>query len=125
MMKNITLLTVCLLSVLSWQSCQYDWIDPIEPEIPEVVSFSGDIIQIFNDRNCSSSSCHAAGAVPPDLTPANAYDDLFARNQIDLATPENSKLYTKCAPGGSMNKYCQPGDWEIMLKWIQEGALNN
>ncbi|MBW6460140.1 MAG: hypothetical protein K0B08_06155 [Bacteroidales bacterium] len=124
-MKNITLLAICFLSVLTWQSCQYDWIDPIEPDIPEVVSFSGDIIPIFNNRNCNSSSCHAAGAVPPDLTPANAYNDLFARNHINLATPENSKLYTKCAPGGSMNKYCQPGDWEIMLKWIREGALNN
>jgi hypothetical protein len=49
----------------------------------------------------------------------------MAKKMIDKANPESSRLYTKCAPGGSMNKYCQPGDPEIILKWIQEGALNN
>jgi len=105
-------------------SCQYDWIEPVEPALPDVVSFSAHLLPVFN-RSCNSAGCHATGGVAPDLTPANAFNDLFARNQIDLATPENSKLYTKCAPGGSMNKYCLPGDWDIMLKWIQQGAQNN
>lgn len=123
-MKKLILLTFSLLTIFSWQSCQYEWVDPIDPVIPDVVSFSGDVIPIFN-RACNMGGCHSAGGIPPDLTPANAYADLFAKNQVNLSNPESSVLYVKCAPGGSMNKFCSPGDPEIMLKWIQEGALNN
>lgn len=123
-MKKLILLIICFLGILSWQSCQYDWVDPVDPVIPEVVSFSVDVIPIFN-RSCNMGGCHSAGGIPPDLTPANAYADLFARNQINLTDPASSILYVKCIQGGSMYKYCQPGDAEIMLKWIQEGALDN
>jgi hypothetical protein len=123
-MKKSILLIISLLAVMGWQSCQYDWVDPIDPVIPDVVSFSADIIPIFN-RSCNNVGCHAAGGVAPDLSPANAWADLFAEEQIDLAVPENSILYKKCATGGSMAKYTQAGDAEIILKWIQEGALNN
>lgn len=123
-MKRFILLIITLVGFASLQSCQYDWLDPIDPVIPDVVSYSANIQPIF-DRSCNSSGCHATGGVAPDLTPANAYNDLIAKNQINTASPESSRLYTKCAPGGSMNKFCQPGDPEIILKWIQEGALNN
>lgn len=113
-----------LAGLVSLQSCQYDWLDPIDPVIPDVVSYSANIQPIF-DRSCNSSGCHSTGGVSPDLTPANAYNDLLAKNMINTASPESSRLYTKCATGGSMNKFCQPGDPEIILKWIQEGALNN
>jgi hypothetical protein len=123
-MKKIILLIITLIGIMSWQSCQYEWLDPIDPEVPDVVSFSVNIQPIF-DRSCNNAGCHASGGTSPDLTPANAYADLFAENMIDLATPENSILYKKCASGGSMNKYTEPGDPDIILKWIQQGALNN
>jgi len=123
-MKKLILLIITLISITAWQSCQYDWLDPIDPDIPDVVSFSTNIQPIF-DRSCNNAGCHATGGTAPDLTPANAYADLFAEDQIDLTTPENSILYKKCASGGSMNKFTMPGDPEIILKWIQEGALNN
>jgi hypothetical protein len=123
-MKRFILVIIILAGIVSLQSCQYDWLDPIDPIIPDVVSYSANIQPIF-DRSCNSSGCHATGGVAPDLTPANAYNDLMAKNQINTANPESSELYTKCASGGSMNKFCQPGDPEIILKWIQEGALNN
>jgi hypothetical protein len=85
-----------------------------------------DIQPIFNDGGCDVSGCHSAGGIPPDLTPANSYADLFAHGLIDLAVPGNSILYEKIAVGGSMFKYAPPGDPDdIILKWIQEGALNN
>ena len=123
-MRKIILLIITLVGIASLQSCQYDWLDPIDPVIPEVVSFSVDIQPIF-DRSCNSSGCHSTGGIAPDLSPANAYNDLVAKGMINTAAPESSRLYTKCASGGSMNKFCQPGDPEIILKWIQEGALNN
>lgn len=124
-MKKIILLIVALVGILAWQSCQYEWLDPVDyvpPPPGDTTSFSLEILPIFADR---CASCHSTGGVAPDLTPDNAYADLFAENLIDVATPENSILYTKCAPGGSMNKYTQVGDPETILQWIKEGALNN
>jgi hypothetical protein len=123
-MKKIIILIISLLSVMSWQSCQYDWVVPEEVIVPDVVSFSADIIPIF-DRGCNMSGCHSVGGFAPDLTPANAYADLFAENQIDLNTPKNSILYRKIIQGGSMYIYTQPGDADIILKWIEDGALDN
>ena len=123
-MRKIILVIFILAGIASLQSCQYDWLDPIDPVIPEVVSYSVDIQPIF-DRSCNSSGCHSTGGIAPDLSPANSYNDLMAKGMINTAAPESSRLYTKCASGGSMNKFCQPGDPEIILKWIQEGALNN
>ena len=123
-MKKLILLIVTFLGILTWQSCQYEWLDPVDPDIPDIVSYSADIQPIF-DRSCNNAGCHATGGTSPDLTPANSYADLFAENMIDLATPENSILYKKCASGGSMFKYTEPGDADVILKWIQDGALNN
>lgn len=123
-MKKFILLIVTLIGIASWQSCQYEWVDPVDVIVPDVVSYAVDIQPIF-DQGCNNSGCHSTGGIAPDLTPANSYADLFAEGLINTATPETSKLYTKCNTGGSMNKYTQPGDPEIILKWIQEGAVNN
>jgi len=125
-MKKFILLIIALVGILAWQSCQYDYFDPVDyvpPPPGDSTSFSLKVIPIFNE-SCNAS-CHATGGISPDLTPANAYADLFAKNQIDKATPENSELYTKCATGGSMNKYTKVGDPDIILQWIKEGAKNN
>lgn len=123
-MKKFILLIITLVGIALLQSCSYDWLDPIDPVVPDVVSYSANIQPIF-DRSCNNSGCHSTGGVAPDLTPANSYSDLMNKNLVNTATPESSKLYTKCAAGGSMNKFTQPGDPDIILKWIQEGALNN
>jgi hypothetical protein len=123
-MKKFILLIVTLIGLTAWQSCQYEWVDPVDVVVPNVVSFAVDIQPIF-DQGCNNAGCHSTGGTAPDLTPTNAYADLFAEDLINLVTPESSTLYTKIATGGNMNKYSQPGDSEIILKWIQDGALNN
>jgi hypothetical protein len=123
-MKKIILLIFSVVGIALLQSCQYEWLDPIDAVIPETVSFSVNIIPIF-DRGCNSASCHAPGGIAPDLTPANAYIDLFALNLIDTVNPMQSIIYKKMAEGGSMNKYTKPGDADMVEDWIQQGALNN
>ena len=128
-MKKVLLFIILLAGITAWQSCKYDWVDeePANPNdtIPPVPkSFSTDIMPIFN-TGCNMSGCHAPGGFSPDLTLANAYSDLFAENLIDTITPENSILYKKVAPGGSMNSYSKKNDYKTILTWIQEGALNN
>jgi len=127
-MKKVLLILALFAGFMAWQSCEYEWIEQEPPDpndtTPKVVSFSAEIIPIF-ERGCNASVCHASGGVSPDLTPANAYQSLFDENQIDLTTPENSTLYKKMATGGSMNKYTEFGEPQLVLKWIQQGALNN
>ena len=127
-MKKILLILAIFAGFLAWQSCEYEWIEaePADPNdtIPDTVSFSAEIIPIF-ERGCNVSVCHGAGGEDPELTPENAYTSLFAENQIDIAVPENSNLYKKMATGGSMNKYTEYGEAELVLEWIQQGALDN
>jgi hypothetical protein len=126
-MKNVILILALFGIFLAWQSCQYEWIEQEPPDpndtVPQVVSFSADIIPIF-ERGCNAGVCHGGG-VEPDLRAENAYLSLGDNNQIDLVTPENSVLYKKMATGGSMNKYTEFGEPELVLKWIQQGALDN
>jgi hypothetical protein len=124
-MKKIILLIFSMVGIALLQSCQYEWLDPIDTVVPDTVSFSVDIIPIFNNDGCDASGCHAPGGIAPDLTSANAYSSLMSTNMINTAAPENSTLYTKVATGGSMNKFTKPGNPDIILKWIQQGALNN
>ena len=94
-MKKFILMIIALIGIMAWQSCQYEWLDPVDyvpPPPGDTTFFSLEVVPIFTE-NCTS--CHSTGGIPPDLTPANAYADLFAENLIDVAIPENSKLYIK------------------------------
>ncbi|HOH99299.1 MAG TPA: hypothetical protein PLE85_02060 [Bacteroidales bacterium] len=103
--------------------CDYD--HPVPEQISlDSVSFSANLIPYFN-ASCNMAGCHDAGGIPPDLTPENAYQDLFAKNQVNLAIPENSKLYRKVATGGSMEPYSKPAETAMVLAWIKQGAKNN
>lgn len=95
--------------------------------LPGVVSFSVNIIPIFN-ASCNSSPCHRA--VSPsaglDLTPTSAYSSLFAKHEIYTANPSGSHLYIEVSngqmpPGSGLGSYNQ----QLILKWIQQGANNN
>lgn len=104
-------------------SCEYEWIQPDKKPVPAEVSFSNDLIPIF-DNGCNTGVCHGAGATPPDLTPANAYNALMDGGYVNTDTPEASSLYTTMA-SGTMKNYTTPGDEDIVLGWIQQGAKNN
>ncbi len=104
-------------------SCEYEWIQPEKQPIPDNVSFSGDIMPIFNN-GCNTNVCHGAGGTAPDLSEGNAYNALIDGSYVDTDTPEASILYTTMK-SGTMKPYTTPGDEEIVLGWIQQGALNN
>lgn len=123
-MKTIILLIIALVGFATLHSCTYDWYEPIEPDIPDVVSYSVNIQPIWDD-GCNDSGCHAAGGTSPDLTKENSYNSLWSNGLINTTDPYNSKIYTKCAPNGSMNKYTEPGDYQMILAWLEQGAKNN
>ena len=96
-------------------------------EITRPVSFSGDIIPIFN-KSCNGSGCHSSGGIAPDLTVSNAYTSMQNGNYINTQAPENSELYqwmignkgTPMPTDGSNKDYNS-----LVLAWIKQGAQNN
>jgi len=102
-------------------ACEHSYIEPIP--ISDNIYFQADIIPIF-ENSCNLSGCHN-GTIFPDLTPGNAYDQLFSKDYlIDTITPENSVLYTKLIAGAHENR-CSDTDKGKILKWIELGAKNN
>ncbi|HET9824500.1 MAG TPA: hypothetical protein VFP87_04165 [Chitinophagaceae bacterium] len=97
------------------------------PEITRTVTFSQDIIPIFN-ASCNTSGCHSSGGQRPDLTAPNAYNSLSTGGYVDKDNPENSLLYLKVSgqkgtpmpPGGVNKEYSA-----LILAWIKQGANNN
>jgi hypothetical protein len=94
-------------------------------EITRPVSFTADIIPIFNS-SCNSSGCHSAGGKSPDLTTSNAYNSLT--NYINTGEPQSSELYLWMSgkkgapmPLSGVNKEFNA----LVLAWIKQGANNN
>ncbi|HCT71202.1 hypothetical protein SDC9_28190 [bioreactor metagenome] len=104
-------------------SCEYEFVEPDRTPITTEVSFATDIVPIFN-ASCNFSGCHAAGAVPPDLSPAGAYNSLILLSQVNTSDPLNSVLY-KSITTGSMKSFSNADQAKLILAWIQQGAKNN
>jgi hypothetical protein len=92
-------------------------------------SFSGDIQPIFN-VNCIG--CHDQFHLQLDLRPCCSYEGLWTLGSgapyVDPDNPEASKLYrhltgdlTQMPPFGSLPDH----EIDMVLKWIDEGALDN
>lgn len=105
-------------------SCEYEWIEPEKVDIPDNVSFSADVMPIFNN-GCNTAICHGPGAEAPDLSEGNAYNALISGSYVNTETPESSIIYTSMTTG-SMKIYVKnPADAEIILAWVKQGAEDN
>jgi hypothetical protein len=109
-------------------ACYYDQVLPVQPagDVGEM-SFSGDIIPIFN-ASCNGTSCHSQGGEAPDLTAANAYTSLTNGGYINKSNPESSTLY-RWMNGEESSPMPLSGPNATynakVLAWIEQGALNN
>lgn len=108
--------------------CYYDnVIFPDGGEVTGDVSFSSDILPIF-ENDCATSGCHSTGGQKPDLTPANAYTSLINGNYINTSSPEDSELYLwmkglkglPMPPSGT-----DATNTAKVLAWIKQSAQNN
>jgi len=114
-------LGLILLTTLN-TSCYYNK-TPLPPAPTGDISYSADIQPIFND-NCVA--CHQSGTgVPLDLEESVSHSNLINGNYVNVDEPELSVLYVKIIPGGSMYQFATDNNRAVILKWIEQGALNN
>ena len=104
-------------------SCEYAVVKPEKVEIPDSVSFTEDIMPVFEDNACAG--CHKGGT-PPDFS-KNVYSNLTGASggtsYIDTENPEESPLYVKLADEGHQNLDDQ--SIALILEWIKQGAPDN
>ena len=120
-----------LFSILAPTGCSYDsGILTIEPPVIDTtvqVSFSMEIVPVF-EQKCNFSGCHNTGGTPPDLTPANAYDDLIQGGYIDTDVPADSELMQWLLGNRSRPMPVSGPDNDLntkVLTWITQGAKDN
>jgi len=103
--------------------CEYDYVEPDNTPPPDTISFATDVLPVFN-ASCNMGGCHATGAAQPDLSAANAFTSLQDGGYINTSDPGSSLLYTAMATG-SMKPFSTTSQTNLILAWIQKGALNN
>lgn len=128
--SNILVLAFIFFSI-GLTSCEYKQMEPVViNELPTDVSFSDDIMPIFN-ASCNMAGCHSEGGISPDLSATNAYLVLSSGSMLDLLTPENSELYKRMIdegnpmPTNGFGGILDANKTNTVLVWIQEGALDN
>jgi hypothetical protein len=132
-MKTLKFISGLFLVMMLLTGCLYNFIlqedeistDPDDPDTP-TISFSQDIIPIFNNNNYCTS-CHDTGGQIPDLTSAKAFASLNSTRYINSASPEESKIYAWPHPdtdSHSQKKYTSTQAAQVLI-WINQGAKNN
>jgi len=132
-MKNkfgLIVFSILALSGLLYTGCYSDQFEP-EPIIIDpidTISFGNEILPILV-TDCAVSICHGSGANVPDLTPANAYNSLNNGGYVDTSDPVKSSLYLSLTGSGGQELMPPIGRnnelIELILGWMQQGALNN
>jgi len=112
-----------------WTACEKDY-TYVAPPVTAPVSLANDVQPIFND-DCSIGGCHD-GTEDLDLRTGNSRQSLLDQGDLDLGNPTNSILYKRIIkqPGQSGfmpdgGSALPSGEINLILKWIQDGALDN
>jgi hypothetical protein len=116
-------LLVMVLGSSGLASCTY-YTNEFDPaEAPDDVSFSADIVPIF-EASCNAAGCHN-GTIPPDLQPDAAYANIIGLGYVVPGTPAEDNSFYQVIDGGSMTVYATNLERSYIKKWIDEGALDN
>jgi len=127
--KKQVLVAILIVMSACFFSCKKKTTSPSPtPSLPATVSFSNDIMPVFN-VHCNTSGCHGGGspAASLNLSQNVAYSQLFTKHEIDTTNSSNSNLYIQVASGQMPQTGGKLSDYNIslILKWIQQKAKNN
>jgi hypothetical protein len=121
------LMFASLIGILA--SCSYDFIEypapPPPPDPEDTISFSLQIEPIFNN-NDKCTACHKEGFAKGNFTTGAAYNAIVP-SLINLTVPEESIIYWHAHPSSDVHtqKKLSLAEADLILFWIQKGALNN
>lgn len=105
---------------------------PTTPPTPgAALSYATDIYPIWQARSCTG--CHgSSGGLTLSGSASATYAELFeVAGRVNLATPSSSLILTKPATlgvshgGGTRFASTSDADYQKILTWITQGALNN
>lgn len=127
-MKKHNIFFGLILFALFLGGCKYDFVLPVEVPVidngGDPISFATQVAPIFSTGD-KCTECHKTGGVAmPDLSAANAYNQLMAK-YVNTSAPEQSEILS--VPGSSSHSWKKftPTESAIILAWIKEGAKNN
>ena len=123
------MVVIYIIATVAFSSCTYNKTVP-QPAyaLPETVSFSKNLIPMFN-QYCNTGGCHSTlSSTHLDLIDSVAYSSLFARHDVDTINPSNSPLYVSMnsvnptmPPSGRLSDYYVA----LVLKWIKQKGRDN
>ena len=104
------------------------------PQVNATISFKKDVIPILTNYCALNSNCHAGTSSLNhyiDLDSALAYQTIITKNLVSTSNPLSSLLYTQIVgstvafmpkpPAAALSEVQQ----NLILKWIEQGAINN
>lgn len=109
---------IILLSILN--SCTYNYIE--DEIVTGSVSYQQHIQVIFNN-NCIA--CHDGEYTQPDLRAEKSFEALTLGGYINTESPSESKIILKINDNHPYADIPTQYEIESILKWIEQGALNN
>lgn len=115
--------------LLASTSCQYKNIVELELipiDTTVVISFSDEVDPIWNEGSLCIS-CHSGGGQAPSLVTGSAYGAITGMGLVNIEVPAESIIYTFPHPDTethSWKKY-DVSQVAIILRWIEQGALDN
>ena len=126
--KKQVLVAILIVTSACFFSCKKKTAPTPTQTLPAIVSFSNDIMPVFN-AHCITSGCHVGGSPSAglNLSQSVAYSQLFTKHEIDTTNASNSNLYIEVASGQMPQTGGKLSDYNIGLiqKWIQQKAKNN
>lgn len=111
-----------MLIVFLFQACYFDVIINEEPNTSEAVSFSKDLVPVFQ---ASCVSCHDGQITQPDFSSSVLYTNLSTGNYLSVTDPENSTLITKIRSDHPYAGAVTETEIQKLITWMKEGAANN
>lgn len=125
-MKITAKIVLIVMGTFIFSSCVYNIpVQEVLPPIEEEVSFATDVVPIFDAQGCTNCHNGASAATSLNLTADVAYSNITDKGLVDLADPENSKIYYLPLPTGSHFKKYTSQQAQYVLTWIEQGAADN
>jgi hypothetical protein len=122
--KLIKALLIVFSISLVLNSCQWVTVEQPEIVVPDVVSFSANIQPILTAK---CITCHKAGGFASAvlLTEGDAYNTLTSAGLVNLSDPPSSIIFAPQTDKYPHTNHLSAPDKALILKWIEDGALNN